>query len=61
MTTFSQASSPHEIFTRFPCDHSLVVGLPAKTIRTLAPGQLATMLGGAQNAMSRTAAASKPS
>src|ERR1700751_66830 len=28
-------------------DHSLVVGLPAKAIRTLAPEQLATMLGGA--------------
>ena len=29
-------------------DHSLVVGLPAKAIRTLDPEQLATMLGGAQ-------------
>ena len=29
-------------------DHSLVVGLPAKAIRTLAPEQSATMLGGAQ-------------
>jgi carbonic anhydrase/acetyltransferase-like protein (isoleucine patch superfamily) len=28
-------------------DHSLVVGLPAKAIRTLAADQLATMLGGA--------------
>jgi carbonic anhydrase/acetyltransferase-like protein (isoleucine patch superfamily) len=28
-------------------DHSLVVGVPAKAIRTLAPEQLATMLGGA--------------
>ena len=28
-------------------DHSLVVGLPAKAIRTLAPEQLATMLGAA--------------
>ena len=29
-------------------DHSLVVGLPAKAIRTLGPEQSATMLGGAQ-------------
>jgi len=29
-------------------DHSLVVGLPAKAIRTLVPEQSATMLGGAQ-------------
>lgn len=29
-------------------DRSLVVGIPAKTVRTLAPQQLATMLGGAQ-------------
>jgi len=39
----------------FPC------GWPAGQDPSHAPpGQLATMLGGAQNAMSRTAAASKP-
>jgi carbonic anhydrase/acetyltransferase-like protein (isoleucine patch superfamily) len=34
-------------------DYSLVVGLPAKSVRTLAPKQLAKMLGGAQRYVER--------